>query len=93
MLDFSKNGDEDADADAAAVQVTELMHETCVRTKMKAEDFKFKPARTWLGGQATEKIEGWPTRIYEASGKMNAVTTFKVRGCEDLMSDARPLAR
>ena len=49
-----------------------------MRTKMKADEFKFKPARTWLGGQATERIEGWQTKIYEASGRMNAVTTHKV---------------
>ena len=66
-------------ASFCCVQVTELMHETCIKTKMKAEDFKFKPARGWLGGQSSEKIEGWSTKIYEASGKMNAITTYKVK--------------
>ena len=56
-----------------------MMQEPCAKTKMKADEFKFKPTRTWLGSLATEKIEGWQTKIYEASGRMNAITTHKVR--------------
>ena len=68
-----------SDYTPVTAQVNEMMQEPCQRTKMKADEFKFKPARTWLGGQATERIEGWQTRIYEASGRMNAMTTHKAR--------------
>lgn len=39
--------------------------------------FRFKPIKGWLGGDQTEKIEGWSTKVYEASGKMMAVTHLK----------------
>ncbi|GMH32202.1 hypothetical protein BSKO_00036 [Bryopsis sp. KO-2023] len=47
------------------------------RTKLRAVDFRFKPVKGWLGGETTEKIEGWNTKVYEASGKMVAVTHLK----------------
>ena len=54
------------------------MTEGVNKTKMKASEFRFKPVKGWLGGDQTEKIEGWNTKVYEATGKMNAVTTTKV---------------
>ena len=48
------------------------------KTKMKASEFRFKPVKTWFGGEQTEKIEGWKTYVYEAAGKMKAVTITKV---------------
>ncbi len=47
------------------------------KTKMKASEFRFKPVKTWFGGDQTEKIEGWKTYVYEAAGKMKAVTITK----------------
>eukprot|EP00803_Ostreobium_quekettii_P004166 evm.model.scf_1272.2 EVM.evm.TU.scf_1272.2 scf_1272:8841-12435(-) len=47
------------------------------RTKLRAVDFRFKPVKGWLGGVLSEKIEGWNTKVYEASGKMVAVTCLK----------------
>ena len=38
---------------------------------------RFKPVKGWLGGVLSEKIEGWNTKVYEASGKMVAVTFLK----------------
>lgn len=38
---------------------------------------RFKPVKGWLGGVLSEKIEGWNTKVYEASGKMVAVTCLK----------------
>ena len=56
-----------------------IMSEGISKTKMKASDFRFTRVRGWLGGDQTEKIEGWKTYIYEAAGKMKAVNTIKVR--------------
>ena len=58
-----------------------IMSEGISKTKMKASDFRFTRVRGWLGGDQTERIEGWKTYIYEAAGKMKAVNTFKVRVC------------
>lgn len=49
------------------------------KTKMKASEFRFKPVRGWLGGEQAETIEGWKTKVFEANGKLNSVTTHKVR--------------
>ncbi len=55
-----------------------VMSEGISKTKMKASDFRFTRVRGWLGGDQTERIEGWKTYIYEAAGKMKAVNTIKV---------------
>ena len=55
-----------------------MIMEGAHKTKMKASEFRFKPVKGWLGGEQTETIEGWKTKVYEATGKMNAVTTTKV---------------
>ena len=62
-------------------QVAALMTEGPTRTKVKASEFRFKPVRGWLGGEQTETIEGWKTKVFEATGKMHAVTTTKVGAC------------
>ncbi len=59
-------------------QVSMIMSEGISRTKMKASDFRFTRVKGWLGGDQTERIEGWKTFIYEAAGKMKAVNTTKV---------------
>jgi len=35
--------------------------------------------RTWLGGEATERIEEWRTVVYEAAGVVKAISVFKAR--------------
>jgi hypothetical protein len=54
------------------------MSEGTSKDKLKSSDFKFTPVKGWLGGDATEKIEGWNTRLYEATGKMKMVNIDKV---------------
>lgn len=56
-----------------------IIAEGASRTKMKASEFRFKVAKSWFGYDQSEKIEGWRTRIYEAAGKMVAITITKVR--------------
>eukprot|EP00884_Botryococcus_braunii_P006876 jgi/Botrbrau1/1618/Bobra.0185s0033.1 len=54
-----------------------LMREGSVKTKLKSSEFRFLPVKGWLGGEATERIEGWRTRLYEATGKMKTVSIEK----------------
>ena len=56
-----------------------IISEGAGRTKMRASEFRFKVVKTWLGNESTERIEGWKTRIFEAAGKMAAVTVNKAR--------------
>ncbi len=35
--------------------------------------------RTWLGGEATERIEEWRTVVYEAAGVVKAISVSKAR--------------
>ncbi|KAK9816485.1 hypothetical protein WJX72_000874 [[Myrmecia] bisecta] len=56
-------------------EVRIIMSEGAGKSKMKPVEFRFKPAKTWLGNDATERIEGWKTRVFEATGKMVAITT------------------
>ena len=58
-----------------------IISEGAGKTKMRASEFHFKVQKSWFGGDVTEKIEGWRTKIYEAAGKMVAVTINKVRPC------------
>ncbi|CAL8467988.1 g7526 [Coccomyxa elongata] len=58
-------------------EVSLIMTDRLGKTKMKASEFRFKPVKTWFGGDQTEKIEGWKTYVYEAAGKMKAVTITK----------------
>ncbi len=55
-----------------------IISEGAGKTKMRASEFHFKVQKSWFGGDVTEKIEGWRTKIYEAAGKMVAVTINKV---------------
>lgn len=55
-----------------------IIAEGAAKTKMKASEFHFKVQKSWFGGDVTEKIEGWRTRIFEAAGKMMAITINKV---------------
>lgn len=55
-----------------------MMAEGPGKVKLKSSDFKFKPVKAWLGGDVTERIEGWRTRLYEATGKMKTVDIEKV---------------
>ncbi|KAK9802714.1 hypothetical protein WJX73_010521 [Symbiochloris irregularis] len=77
---FDLNAERKKHASASIeAQVADLIAEGPNRTKMKALDFRFKSVKGWLGGDQTENIEGWKTKVYEATGKINAITTRKGR--------------
>ena len=63
---------------ASVWQASMIISEGASKTKMKASEFHFKVQKSWFGSDVTEKIEGWKTRIFEAAGKMIAVTINKV---------------
>ena len=44
-----------------------LIAEGVAKTKVKTSDFRFKPVKGWLGGEVTEKLGGWKTRVFEVS--------------------------
>jgi hypothetical protein len=64
--------------ECAGLQVSLIMSGDTGKTKMKASDFRFTRVKGWLGGDQTERIEGWKTYLYEAAGKMKAVNITKV---------------
>lgn len=39
--------------------------------RLKIRDLDFTPVRSWLGGDMTEKVEGWKCTVYEAAGKVS----------------------
>ena len=41
------------------------MSEAGLKSKIKSSEFRFKPVKGWLGGDATEKVGGWKTRVFE----------------------------
>lgn len=41
------------------------------KVRLKPRNFKFAPVRGWLGGEATERVEGWKCTVYEAAGKVS----------------------
>lgn len=40
------------------------------KLRLKPRNFKFAPVKGWLGGDMTEKVEGWKCTVYEATGKV-----------------------
>ena len=61
------------------LQVEMAIHDGAGKTKVETHDFKFKPQKTLFGYDATEKVEGWVCRIFEANGRMSAMEHLKVR--------------
>ncbi len=49
----------------AASQARNLIADGAVKTKVKSSEFRFKPVKGWLGGEYTEKLEGWRARVFE----------------------------
>jgi hypothetical protein len=45
------------------------------KLRLKPRNFKFAPLKGWLGGDMTEKVEGWKCTVYEAAGKVRATAT------------------
>ena len=48
------------------------------KTKVDTQNFRLKPQKTLFGYDATEKVEGWLCRIFEANGRMTAMEHMKV---------------
>eukprot|EP01025_Chloroclados_australasicus_P011006 TRINITY_DN1476_c0_g1_i4.p2 TRINITY_DN1476_c0_g1~~TRINITY_DN1476_c0_g1_i4.p2 ORF type:complete len:641 (-),score=64.94 TRINITY_DN1476_c0_g1_i4:470-2161(-) len=59
------------------VEVDMLLGEGAGKTKLKSSEFRFKPVKGWFTNQLEENIGGWNTMVYEAVGKLIAVTTLK----------------
>lgn len=58
-------------------EVRKMLSGGVEKTKVKTSDFHFKPAKTLFGNESTEKVSGWKTRVYEATGKLIAVSITK----------------
>ena len=65
---------------ALRVQVEAAIHDGAGKTKFETQDFRLKPQKTLFGYDATEKVEGWTCRIFEANGRMTAMEHLKVIG-------------
>ena len=60
------------------MQVDMALQDGAGKTKIDTQDFRLKPQKTLFGYDATEKIEGWVCRIFEANGRMTAMEHLKV---------------
>eukprot|EP00898_Chlorokybus_atmophyticus_P000429 jgi/Chlat1/1387/Chrsp12S01965 len=58
-------------------EVAMLMAEGASKRRFEAKDVQFKPAKSWLGYEVTEQVEGWKTRVYEGSGTFSTVHITK----------------
>ncbi|KAG2426558.1 hypothetical protein HXX76_011783 [Chlamydomonas incerta] len=64
---------------ALEAEVDMLMtSEVLQHKKLKSVDFRFKPVAGWLSKEVREKVEGWNTRLYEAAGRMVAISRYKM---------------
>ena len=61
------------------MQVDMAIQDGAGKTKVETQDFRLKPQKTLFGYDATEKVEGWACRIFEANGRMTAMEHLKVR--------------
>ena len=51
------------------LQVADMLAEGAGKVRLADADFEFHPVKTWLGRQATEKIEGWETEVGRGRGR------------------------
>ncbi|KAL4853054.1 Ankyrin repeat domain-containing protein 13C [Chlorella vulgaris] len=58
-------------------EVAEMLAEGASKVRVADADFEFKPVKNWRGRQVTEKVDGWQTEVYEASGFLSASTWLK----------------
>ncbi|EFJ45875.1 hypothetical protein VOLCADRAFT_93717 [Volvox carteri f. nagariensis] len=75
-------GGGDGDPDSPTALETEvdvlLSSEVLQRKKLRSVDFRFKPVSGWLTKEVWEKVEGWNCRLYEAAGRLVAVSYYKM---------------
>ncbi|KAK3270775.1 hypothetical protein CYMTET_20842 [Cymbomonas tetramitiformis] len=62
-----------------------LMFASTDKSKMRAQEFSFNPVKGWLGKEKLETVDGWKTKVYEATAKIAATTvvpraTFQTTG-------------
>ncbi|GLC40853.1 hypothetical protein PLESTB_000015800 [Pleodorina starrii] len=55
-----------------------LSSEVLQHKKVRSVDFRFKPVAGWLTKEVREKVEGWNCKLYEAAGRLVAVTHYKM---------------
>ncbi|KAF6263147.1 GPCR-chaperone-domain-containing protein [Scenedesmus sp. NREL 46B-D3] len=68
-----------AEQDELEAELAAAMERDVDKLRVKPRNFKFTPVRGWLGGNMTEKVEGWRCTVFEATGKVLAVSTSKAR--------------
>ncbi len=70
------------------------------RTKVKAAEVRFKPVKGWLGGDMTERVEGWSTKVGGGLGRgwqccaalLLVTADCALRGVNQQLCRARALA-
>ncbi|KAG2484521.1 hypothetical protein HYH03_016661 [Edaphochlamys debaryana] len=73
-----KLGVEDPDAVLAQEVDMLLCSEVLQHKKLKSVDFRFKPVAGWLTKEVREKVEGWNCKLYEAAGRLIAISRYKM---------------
>ena len=64
------------------LQVADMLAEGAGKVRLADADFDLCPVKTWLGRQATERVEGWETEV--GRGRVWGFGGFGVRrGNED----------
>ena len=55
-------------------EADQLLAHGALKSKLRATDFSFAPARNWRGAPRRETVEGWPTVVFETKGQLQAQT-------------------
>ncbi|GFR49346.1 hypothetical protein Agub_g11366, partial [Astrephomene gubernaculifera] len=55
-----------------------MTSEVLQHKKLRSDGFRFKPVSGWLSREVWEKVEGWRCRLYEAAGRLVAVSQYKM---------------
>ena len=55
-------------------EADQLLAHGALKSKLRATDFSFAPARNWRGAPRRETVEGWPTVVFETRGQLQAQT-------------------
>jgi hypothetical protein len=65
----------EARTDASLMEeADQLLAQGALKSKLRATDFSFAPARNWRGQPRRETVEGWPTVVFETKGQLQAQT-------------------
>lgn len=58
-------------------EVADMLAEGAGKVRLADAELDFKPLKNWLGRPKSEKVEGWDTEVFEASGSLVAATWQK----------------